>query len=197
MQAKRGAELLSSILEEREFKRKGTNLSANLIVPAEEVTLPCQVLDLSGGGARVSCSDPPPLHTYVILCIDGFGRLESVTRRFAGGQLGLQFVFKETKRQLLLAKLYNHAFAGSLGKAGLRRHVRLPSIAQLRFTSRSGDELPCEVIDISMRGISLRTAARPPVNDLISIGLKYVRVVRHHQEGIAVECAEPDGSPTR
>ena len=190
MQAKQRAELLSSILEQREFKRNVINLPGNLIVPAEEVTLPCQVLNLSAGGASVRCEDPPPLRAYVILCIDGFGRLEGVTKRFIEGELGLQFVFKETKRQRLLYDIYNYTNDGIIGKARLSRHARLPSIFKVRITLNNGGEFHCEIVDVSMRGLSLRTAIRPPINELIRMGQKYGRVVRHHSEGIAIEFAE-------
>jgi len=194
MQAKQRAEALSSSDELREFKRNAVNLPGTLIVPAEDVTLPCQVLNLSGGGAGLACEDPPPLHTYVILCIEGFGRLEAVTKRFVEGELGLQFVFKEAKRQRLLDNLANYASGGVAGKTGLRRHARLPSISKVRFTLPGGDELHCEVIDVSLRGLSLRTAIRPAIDERISIGQKYGRVVRHHSEGIAIEFAEGDSS---
>jgi hypothetical protein len=190
MQAKQRAELLASIVEQREFKRNAVNLPGNLIVPAEKVTLPCQVLSLSSGGASIRCEDTPRLHTYVILCIDGLRRIEGVTRRFVDGKLGLQLFFKATKRRLLLDDVYNYTNDGIARKAVLRRHARLPSISKVRFTLQGGEELSCEVIDVSMRGLSLRTTARPPISDLISIGQKYGRVVRHHSEGIAVEFAE-------
>jgi hypothetical protein len=187
MQTKQRAERAPSAVEQREYQRNIVNLPGNLIVPAEDITQPCQVLDLSGGGASIRCEDPPPLHTYVILWIGGFGRLEAVTKRFVDGELGLQFVFREAKRQRLLSDIYNYAKAGIGGTPNLRRHARLPSISKVRITLPGGDELPCEVIDVSMRGLSLRTATRPPIDDPISIGRKYGRVVRHHGEGIAVE----------
>jgi hypothetical protein len=189
MQTKQRAERAPSTVEQREYQRNAFNLPGNLIVPAENITLPCQVLNLSGGGASIRCEDPPPLHTYVILWIGGFGRLEAVTKRFVEGELGLQFVFRETKRQRLLSDICNYTKAGIVGTPNLRRHARLPSISKVRITLPGGDEHSCEVIDVSMRGLSLRTAARPAIDDPISIGRKYGRVVRHHSEGIAVEFA--------
>ena len=190
MQAKQRAETLSSSHEQREFKQNVANLPGSLIVPAEDAALPCQVLNLSGVGAGVRCEDPPPLHTYVILYIDGFGRLEAVIRRFVEGELSLQFAFNEAKRQRLLDKIYNYANDGVTGKTGLRRHSRLPSISNIRFTLRSGAEFHCEIIDVSVQGLSLRTDIRPSINELISIGQKCGRVVRHHSEGIAVDFSD-------
>jgi hypothetical protein len=196
MQANQRAERAPSAVEQREYQRNTVDLPGNLIVPAEEVTLPCRVLNLSGGGASIRCEEPPPLHTYVILCIPGFSRLEAVTRRFVEGELGLQFVFREAKRQRLLADIYNCARSGVARTPNLRRDARLPSISKVRITLPGGDELSCDVIDVSIRGLSLRTPARPAVDDPISIGGQYGRVARHHSEGIAVEFVRTtDGQP--
>ncbi len=190
MRAKQRAERAPSTVEQREFQRNAVNLPGNLIVPAEDITMPCQVLNLSGGGASIRCEDPPPLHTYVILWIGGFGRLEAVTHRFVDGELGLHFVIKEPKRQRLLNDIHNYTKSGISGTPNLRRHARLPSISKVRITLPGGDEFACEVINVSTRGLSLRTGARPPVDNLISIGGKYARVVRHHGEGVAVEFSD-------
>ena len=195
MQVKKKQELLASLVEQRDFRRNAANLSGNLIVPTEKVILPCQVLNLSAGGASIRCNDPLPAHTYVILCINGFGRIEAITRRSVDGELGLQFVFKKTKRHQLLDDISNQAHARFVRKAGLRRHVRLPLTSKVRLTLPGGEELSCEVIDVSLRGLSLRTEARPAINDLISIGQKYGRIARHHSEGFAVEFADVANDP--
>jgi hypothetical protein len=195
MRTKQRAERAPSAVEQREFQRNIVDLPGNLIVPAEDISMPCQVLNLSGGGASIRCEDPPPLHTYVILWIGGFGRLEAVTQRFVDGELGLQFVIKEPKRQRLLSDIQNHIKSGMAGTPNLRRHARMPSISKVRITLAGGEELSCEVINVSTRGLSLRTGARPPVDNFVSIGGKYARVVRHHGEGVAVEFSENYGRP--
>lgn len=164
-------------VEQRESPRRAVDLSGDLIVPAEKITLPCRVLNLSKGGASIRCDHPLPPHTYVILCLDGFGRLEGLTRRHADGEIGLQFVVKKATRDR------------AARNGVLRRHTRLASISKVRVTLDDGRDVSCEVIDVSMRGLCLRTKARPPVNQVISIGKKQGHVVRHHSEGIAVEFA--------
>src|ERR1700759_2691941 len=58
----------------RKHERSAVKLDGHLFVPAEESEQPCQIVDLSAGGARVICEDVPPCATYVILYFDGFGR---------------------------------------------------------------------------------------------------------------------------
>jgi hypothetical protein len=45
----------------------------------------------------------------------------------------------------------------------------------------------CEIADISLTAALLRTRERPPLNDVIRIGLSAARVVRYEKEGIGVE----------
>src|SRR6185312_4309159 len=85
--------------ERRTYERIATALQGKFFIPAEELTLDCEIVNLSAGGAGVRCEEPPPLQTFVVLYIEGFGRFECVATRFAEGQLGLHFVCKEAKRQ--------------------------------------------------------------------------------------------------
>jgi hypothetical protein len=45
----------------------------------------------------------------------------------------------------------------------------------------------CEVLDLSLSGLSLKTMVKPPLGEVITIGHVSGRVVRHHESGIAVE----------
>ena len=78
--------------EQRTHERVVTALAGKLFVPAEQVTLDCQIINLSGGGAGIQCAEPPPLNTFVVLYIDGFGRFDGVATRYVEGELGLKFV---------------------------------------------------------------------------------------------------------
>jgi hypothetical protein len=184
--------------ERRAHERVATALNGRFFVPAEEITLDCEILDLSAGGAGVRCSEPPPLNTYVILYIDGFGRFECVATRFVDGLLGLHFVCKEAKRQRLLRDLALYVACGVAGVTRLRRHPRNASTSVGYFKRPNGELVPCDVLDISLQGVSLRTASRPPLGEIINLGRTWGRIVRHHDDGIAIQFlelaapAEPD-----
>jgi len=95
MQVKQLAEQLVSPDEQREFERVVIELPGTLFLPADETTLDCQVLNLSGGGACVRCEEQLPLHSSVVLYVEGFGRFDGMTTRSSEGELGLEFVCKE------------------------------------------------------------------------------------------------------
>jgi PilZ domain-containing protein len=52
---------------------------------------------------------------------------------------------------------------------------------------RDGTEYECRVLDLSLGGTALEVNIRPPVGELVSIGQTEGRVVRHTNEGVAVE----------
>ena len=45
----------------------------------------------------------------------------------------------------------------------------------------------CEILDISLQGMSLQTQSRPPVGEIVKLGVTSGRVVRHHDDGIGVQ----------
>jgi hypothetical protein len=73
----------------------------------------------------------------------------------------------------------------------LRRHDRTPTKGFARFTRANGDILACEVVDLSLSGVSLKTDSRPPLGEVVLIGQMAGKVVRYHETGIAIEFVGP------
>ena len=92
-------------IDRRAHERFGTALAGKFYVPAEQVVLDCEVTNLSGGGASLHCAQPVPPNTDGVLYIEGLGRFECVTTRYAEGLLGLSFVCNEAKRRRLMSDL--------------------------------------------------------------------------------------------
>ena len=173
--------------DQREYERCQTVLGAKLFVPAESLTLECTVVDLSVGGARIRGEELPPLSTFVVLYIEGFGRFEAVTLRCENDALALRFVCKDAKRLRLVEQLKAYLAQGLLGATRLRQHPRNPSQTAGYFTRANGAYIACEILDISLQGVSLHTKARPPVGELVNLGLTCGRVIRHHELGFAIQ----------
>ena len=68
----------------------------------------------------------------------------------------------------------------------------MPNVSALHFQRPSGEEIRCDVLDISLQGLSLKTNGRPPINEVIQIGKTFGRVARHHDQGIGVEFVAPE-----
>ena len=174
-------------VECREYERHQLTLPGKLFVPGDMSEEDCTVVDLSAGGVGVLCSEPPPLEVFVVLYIQGFGRFEAVTTRLQNGILGLRFLCTQRKRDRLIKQLTAYLNEGVTVATRVRENPRasiLPSLSAMRMNGRHVD---CQVLDISPQGLSLKTEARPPINEFLKIGRVYVRVARHHENGIGVE----------
>jgi hypothetical protein len=71
----------------------------------------------------------------------------------------------------------------------VRRHERTTAPGFAHFTRANGEMIPCEVLDLSLSGVSLKTETKPRVGETVVIGHMSGRVVRHLESGIAIEFA--------
>ncbi len=173
--------------ERRRHRRVSVDLPGKLFVPAEEREAACRVSDLSSGGAQVQCEFVPAADSQIVLYIDGFGRIEGTVARPAQGNFGVKFACSMMKRERIAEQLTLYMNRGTVDESVLRRHDREPTKGLAKFTRANGDVVACEVLDLSLSGVSLKTEARPPMGEVVLIGQMAGRIVRHHETGIAIE----------
>jgi hypothetical protein len=181
-----------STAEQRYHARHAAMLAGKLFIPARQTELQCSVVDLSASGASVVCENPHGREIAAVLYIEGLGRFEAVTVRYVKGTLGLRFICSERKRCKLQAAMAQYLEEGRIEPTTTRKHRRVavtPSIAVMRS---NGQQLNCEVLDISLQGLSLKTHIRPRLNEVMRVGRSYARVARHHDVGIGVEFVTSD-----
>lgn len=177
----------------RKYERSAVSLNGHLFMPAEESQQPCQIVDLSPGSARVTCEDVPPVATYVILYIDGFGRFPAVTTRYSDGAIGMRFNLTASRRDKLTAQIKAYVTDGITGVTALRRVRRAPAPATGAFERAGGEEIACTIRDFTLDGAFLETECRPPLGEAISLGPYQGSVVRHEESGIAIQFAAARG----
>jgi len=79
------------VRERRAHPRRTVDEDGELILSAENMTLPCCVVNISAGGAKVTCDAIPPSGSKIILVLSSGKRIEGVTTRYGEGELGLKF----------------------------------------------------------------------------------------------------------
>lgn len=184
--------------ERRRYKRVAINIQGKVFVPGDERDASCSIVDLSPGGAQLACEMPLLAGTAVVLYIDGFGRFEGVVARPIDpasqpeGRFGIKFNCSALKRERVAEQLTAYLNKGVVDESTLRRHERAPSKGLARFTRANGDIVGCEVLDLSLSGVSLRSDMKPPIGEVVLIGQMAGRVARHHDSGIGIEFV---GSP--
>jgi len=78
--------------DRRAHKRRIVDERGQFVIPSENCTLPCRIVNLSAGGAKILCDAIPASGTNVILILANGNCFEAVTTRYVEGELGLQFV---------------------------------------------------------------------------------------------------------
>jgi len=176
------------------------DLKGRIFVPGDETDAACVITDMSASGARVVCKELAPRpDAQVVLYIDGFGRFEALVvhqpdNEAAGAGFGVKFTCSPLKRERVADQLSAYMNHGVLDESTLRRHERTPARELTHFTRANGDVINCEVLDLSLSGLSLSTRRRPPIGEIVTIGQMSGRVVRHHETGIGVEFVRIPGA---
>ncbi len=173
--------------ERRKFRRVRVGLPGKLFLPDTGQEESCTVIDMSPGGAQIRCSAPLAMGGKLVLYADGFGRYEGEVVRSEGSDYGLRFTSTAAKRERTAEQLILFLNKGVVDTKALRRFERTPTKGITRFTRSDGQIVPCEVIDLSLGGIAVKTDERPPVGEFVLIGQLAARVARHLDNGVAFE----------
>ncbi|MGE5261033.1 MAG: PilZ domain-containing protein [Actinomycetota bacterium] len=181
--------------DRRRYRRVGVALSGRFMRENKE-EYPCQAIQMSAGGvalcAPVTCEEGERIVAY----LQQVGRIEGVVVRPIEGGFVLGIRASATKRERIINLLTWLINQSSLGLHDERRHERAaPRISTSKFVLPNGDVHSCRVIDVSLSGASIACAVKPPLDSVIVLGRLRGRVVRHHDQGVAIkfiELQDPD-----
>lgn len=172
--------------DRRRFKRICVTLLGRFMRENKEEH-PCKLVDVSAGGAALTAAVTVPVGERVVAYFDHIGGIEGVvTREFEGG-FAFSIHATKHKREKLAAQLTWLANRSELGEDG-RRHERItPTNGEHTLQLAEGIVLSCRVLDVSISGASIATAARPEIGTEVVLGKLRARVVRHHPQGFGVQ----------
>jgi hypothetical protein len=173
--------------ERRRFRRVRVDLPGRLFVPSDNREARCTITDLSPGGAAIASEMVPESGTPVVLYVDGFGRFEGTVARRDGYGFGVSFVCTPSKRERTAEQLILFLNKTLVDDSVLRRHERSSQKGFAKFTRADGQIIQCEVMDISVGGVSLKTDVKPPIGEFVLIAQIAGRVARHHGDGIGIQ----------
>jgi hypothetical protein len=173
--------------ERRKYQRVRLYMPGQLFNPSDDRTADCKVLDLSAGGAAVQCEGSYPVGDRFVLYVTGFGRFEGRVVLHENGVLRLAFTIGETKQNRLKDMLALFVAEGLTGITESRKHKREPAIGSGFIIRADGHHVKCDVLDVSLDGVSLRTKSRPAVGEIVNLGRSWGKVIRHHEEGVAIQ----------
>jgi hypothetical protein len=151
---------------------------------------PCQTVDMSPGSAAIVSAVTGHVGERVVVYIDHIGRIDGeIVRTFDGG-FAMTINATMRKRDKLAAKLTWLANRHELNLPEDRRHNRIvPSNPMTRIGLPDGREYPSRIVDMSLSGAALQIEVLPPIGTPLTVGKLRATVVRHFEEGVAVEFA--------
>lgn len=184
-QAKPAMRALSD--ERRRFQRVRVDLLGRYMLP-DRREFPCQVINMSPGGMALIAPVAPQPGERVIAYVDHLGRLEGHVARVFQNGFAMTVAATTRKRDKLAAQLTWLANRHILGLPEDRRHGRIvPRNPLSRLIMPNGVNVTCRIIDVSQSGAGIATDQRPPIGALVTLGKVQGRVVRHLENGFAVE----------
>lgn len=173
----------------RRFNRVDVDLLGRFMME-NQTEYPCRIDNMSPGDVSILTPVMPRQGERVILYVDHIGRLEgAVTRTFSGG-FALSLRATDRKREKLAAQLTWLANRHELDLPEDRRHERVqPRNPLIDITLDDGRKYKVRIIDLSLSGAAVQATVRPAIGSRIVLGTMQGRIVRHLEEGLAIEFA--------
>ncbi len=174
--------------EQRRYQRVRVNLLGRYML-ADRREFPCQVVDMSPGGMALVAPVTGKAGERVVAYIDHLGRLEGTIVRVFPNGFAMDISATQRKRDKLAAQLTWLANRHILGIAEDRRHDRIvPRNPRSTMVMPDGSAVTVRIVDMSLSGAAVKADnGNPPIGTLITLGKIQGRVVRHLEEGFAVE----------
>ena len=155
---------------------------------ANRSEFPCQVLEMSPGDAVVIAPVAGNPGEKVIAYLDHLGRVEGSILESIDGGFTMDVAASPRKRDKMAAQLTWLANKDVLNLPEDRRHERVvPDNRHSTVVLDDGRRYNCKIIDISLSGAAIELAVRPAMGTPVTLGRMRARVVRHFQDGVAVE----------
>jgi hypothetical protein len=175
--------------ERRRFQRVKVNLLGRYML-ADRREFPCQVVNMSPGGIAIIAPVVGTPGERVIAYVDHLGRLEGKIARPIDNGFAMTIAASPRKRDKLAAQLTWLANRSILNLPEDRRHGRFtPRNPLAQLILPNGNNVACRIIDLSQSGAAVAIAPdlRPAVGGVVTIGKTQGRVVRHIEDGFAIE----------
>jgi hypothetical protein len=178
-----------STAERRNFQRVRVKIYGRFMLE-DRTEHSCQVVDMSPGNVALRCERIGQPGEKVIAYIDHIGRIEGVVTRTLQDGFAMTVVASDRKKDKLAAQLTWLANKHELDLPEDRRHERVAprnptSILQLV----DGRQYQCRIIDLSLSGAAVEIDVKPAIGIQVTLGTMRGQVVRHFEDGIAVEFA--------
>lgn len=182
-------EVAPSKAERRTFQRVRVKIYGRFMLE-DRSEHPCQVIDMSPGNVALRTDARGEPGEKVIAYLDHIGRLEGIVTRSLDDGFAMTLIASDRKKDKLAAQLTWLANKHELDLPEDRRHERVAprnpvSVLQLA----DGRQYQCRIIDLSLSGAAVEIDVKPALGSQVTLGTMRGQVVRHFEDGVAIEFA--------
>lgn len=182
-------ELTPSAAERRNFQRVRVKIYGRFMLE-DRSEHPCQVVDMSPGNVALRTDRIGQPGEKVIAYIDHIGRIEGVVTRTLQDGFAMTVIASDRKKDKLAAQLTWLANKHELDLPEDRRHERVAPRNPMSILQLSdGRNYQCRIIDLSLSGAAIEIDVKPALGVQVTLGTMRGQVVRHFEDGVAVEFA--------
>ncbi|PBC01898.1 PilZ domain-containing protein [Mesorhizobium sp. WSM3860] len=183
------AEYAPSRVERRNFQRVRVKIYGRFMLE-DRTEHACQVIDMSPGNVALRTDRVGMPGEKVIAYIDHIGRIEGIVTRTSQDGFAMTVIASDRKKDKLAAQLTWLANKHELDLPEDRRHERVAPrnpMGVLQLTD--GRQYQCRIIDLSLSGAAIEIDVKPAIGVQVMLGTMRGQVVRHFEDGVAIEFA--------
>ena len=149
---------------------------------------PCRVINLSCHAVTLATPIADEAGERVIAHIDQFGKLEGPIIRVMDGGFVMEISAPKRERYRLAAKIEWYEKHKNHDVEDHREHIRIiPRDPYSTLVLADGTTTECLVKDVSASGIAVHADLIPEIGTPVAVGKVVGRVVRHFDDGFAVQ----------
>ncbi|WP_445082910.1 PilZ domain-containing protein [Chelativorans sp. YIM 93263] len=175
--------------ERRRFQRVEVTIHGRYMLQ-DRSEYPCRVTNMSPGDLSMTAEKTGAVGERVVAYLDHVGRIEGVITRMTDDGFAMTISASERKRDKLAAQLTWLANRHELNLPEDRRHERIiPNNPLTTLRLPDDQQYRCRIVDLSVSGAAIQVDVKPELETPVFLGAVRGRVVRHLDNGIAVEFA--------
>ena len=166
----------------------GSNVLFGRYMRPDQQEYPCQVGKLDTSKIEVVARHEVEFGEHIVAYLDQIGRIEGIVsaRNEAGFTISLSLSGSRLERFEKRLEWLNNRDEGD--EEDQRRHARYqPSESASQLILPDGRNYPCEILDISVSGASVKVDVIPSIGTYVMLGKMRGRITRLHAEGIGIE----------
>ncbi len=182
---------LEAVADKRRHHRVTVALLGRYML-ADRQEYPCQTVDMSPGGVRLTCAAGGEIGERIVIYLEHVGRIEGTIARLLPDGLAVAITATPRKRDKIASQLTWLANRAALGLPEDRRHERVvPRHTLTTLRLEDGREIAARIVDVSLSGAAIACEAALPLDSGVIVGRTPARVVRPFKGGVAVEFRLP------